>query len=105
MNNLRLKIKAVPGARCDQIAGWLGDRLKVRVAVPAEDGRANEAIRALIAERLGLKRRDISIVAGVASAEKTLEIAEITDEQLARLGGWVVQEESDVAGRRRGGNR
>lgn len=79
----RLPLKAVPGARRDEIAGWLGDRLKIRVTAPPEGGKANKAICALLAEALDLRPRDIEIVAGHTSPEKIAEIAGLTDEELA----------------------
>jgi uncharacterized protein (TIGR00251 family) len=82
---LRLHIKAVPGARRDQIAGPLGDRLKVRTSAPPEDGRANTAICALIAAALNLRPRDVRIVRGHSSPEKTLEIDGATAADLQRL--------------------
>lgn len=69
-----LRIKAVPGARREAIAGVLGDRLKVRVAAPPERGRANRAIEALVARILGLKARDVCVASGLTSPDKTLHI-------------------------------
>lgn len=69
-----LRIKAVPGARRDEVAGRLGDRLKIRISAPPEDGKANRAICALLAKELGVKPRDVSIIAGHSSAEKTARI-------------------------------
>jgi uncharacterized protein (TIGR00251 family) len=71
---VRLSIKAVPGARRDEIVGPLGDRLKVRVSAPPEGGRANDAICALVAGALGVRHGDVRVVAGHTRAEKTLEI-------------------------------
>lgn len=67
-----LPVKVVPGAARDQIAGWLGDRLKVRVSAPPEGGRANRAVCALVAARLGLKPGAVTVAAGAGSPEKTL---------------------------------
>ena len=69
-----LNIKAVPGAKRDQIVGVLGDRLKVRVSAPPEGGKANHAICRIIADALGLKPGAIAIERGHASAEKTLRV-------------------------------
>ncbi len=77
-----LPIKAVPGARRDEIVGWLGDRLKVRVSAPPEDGRANKAICVLIAQRLGIKASAVTVARGQSSAEKTLEITGVTELQV-----------------------
>jgi len=67
-------VKAVPGSRADAIAGLLGDRIKIRVAAPPEDGRANEAICRLVAARLGLAPRSVRVMLGVSSREKVLRI-------------------------------
>ena len=70
-----IRIKAVPGASRDAIAGVLGDRLKVRISAPPEDGKANKAICALLAKSLGLKRAQISIHSGHTNPEKTVQIS------------------------------
>lgn len=82
---IRLNIKVVPGARSDQIAGMLGERLKVRVAAPPEDGRANASVCRVIAEALGLKAGAVSVVAGHSSPEKTIEISGATADQVRAL--------------------
>ncbi|MGH2901193.1 MAG: DUF167 domain-containing protein, partial [Solirubrobacteraceae bacterium] len=50
----RLSIKVVPGSSRDDVAGWLGETLKVRVSAPAERGRANAAAETLLADALGV---------------------------------------------------
>lgn len=69
-----LDLKVVPGAKRDEVAGRLGDRLKIRVSAPPEDGKANKAIAALLAAELGVKPRDIEIIRGQSSSEKTVRI-------------------------------
>jgi hypothetical protein len=54
------------------VAGVLGQRLKVRVAAPAEAGKANRAVVRLLKDWLGV--RDVEIVAGSSSAEKTVRV-------------------------------
>jgi uncharacterized protein (TIGR00251 family) len=71
---VRILIKAVPGAKRDEIVGRLGDRLKVRVCAPPEGGKANEAICELIAAALGVKARDVRVIGGASRAEKTIEV-------------------------------
>ena len=79
----RIDVKAVPGAKRDEIAGWLGDRLKVRVSAPAEGGKANKAICALIAKTVGVRTREVTVVSGHGSPEKAVEVAGVRDEELA----------------------
>lgn len=81
---IRLKIKAVPGASREGIAGWLGDALKVRVTAPAEGGKANEAIEELLAGALGIPRRSVRIVAGGSSPRKVVEVSGISAEEARR---------------------
>lgn len=75
-------IKAVPGASRSQIAGPLGDRLKIRISAPPQGGQANQAICELIAQTLGLKSRAVSIESGHSSAEKTVRIRSIRPDEV-----------------------
>ncbi len=85
---VRLQIQVVPGAAQSSVAGWLGDRLKLRVKAAPEKGKANAAAEALIAEALGLHKAAVRIVAGETSPRKTLEVsgmaASIIDKILGR---------------------
>jgi len=71
---LVLRIHVQPGARRTEAAGLHGDALKIRVAAPALEDRANEALIVFVAERLGIARRDVAIVSGARSREKRLEV-------------------------------
>jgi uncharacterized protein len=70
----RLRLRVSPGARRTEIAGRHGDGWKVRVAAPPEGGRANEAVLSLLAERLELPRRAVSIVSGHGGREKVVRL-------------------------------
>lgn len=83
--SIRLNVKVVPGARRDEIAGMLGERLKVRVAAPPEGGRANASVCRVVAAALGLKPGAVSVVAGHSAPEKTLEITGATEERVRAL--------------------
>lgn len=69
-----IAIKAVPGSRKTQIVGPLGDRLKVKVAAPPEDGKANAAICELLADALGLRAKQVTVVQGHTHPEKTVRV-------------------------------
>ena len=45
-----IAVKVVPRAAQDEIVGWLEGVLKVRVMAPPQDGRANRALEALLAD-------------------------------------------------------
>jgi len=59
-------------------------RLVVAVAAPPEDGRANDAVAALLAESLGVRARDIGIVRGERSREKLIEVTGLEEPELRR---------------------
>lgn len=68
----RLRFRVSPGARHSELVGRHGDGWKVRVAAPPEGGKANEAVLDLLAERLELPRRSLSIVSGRTAREKVV---------------------------------
>lgn len=84
-----IRLKAVPGAKRNELAGVLGDRLKVRVSAPPEGGKANKAICALLAKALGVKKRDVEIVSGPTNPEKVARVVGIDEATASRrvLGG------------------
>ena len=82
----RLAIKVVAGASRSEIADWSAGRLRIRVSAVAERGKANKALIGLLADRLGLPRSALRVVAGKTSARKTLEITGLAEaEMLERL--------------------
>jgi uncharacterized protein (TIGR00251 family) len=68
----------VPGAKRTEVVGPLGERLKVRVAAPPEDGRANRAICRLLAKELGVRVADVAIIRGHSTAEKTARVGGVS---------------------------
>ncbi len=85
--SVRIALKVVPGAKRDEIAGPLGDRLKVRVAAPPEDGKANRAVCAVIAAALGLKPKAVSVVVGLSSPEKIVRVEGVEEAEVRRRLG------------------
>jgi uncharacterized protein (TIGR00251 family) len=81
-----LELKTIPNAPRDELAGWLGGALKVKVHAPALDGRANDALLAFLAEKLGLPRRAVTLVRGDKSPHKVVRLEGLTlAEARARL--------------------
>ena len=71
-----IAVHAQPGAKKSSVAGLHGESLKVRVAAPPVEGKANEALIAFVAKALGLPRRAVSIVKGKSSRDKLLLVAD-----------------------------
>lgn len=70
-----LRVKVVPGASRDRIAGLLGDALKVQVSAAPEKGRANAAVERLIADALGVAAGAVQVAAGHTQPRKTIRVA------------------------------
>lgn len=82
----KLPVKVVPGASRSEIAGWLGDVLKVRVTAAPERGKANAAVEETIAAALGVAADRVRVASGHGSPRKTIEIDGLTDAEIrARL--------------------
>jgi uncharacterized protein (TIGR00251 family) len=73
-----LALKATPNAPRNEVTGWLGDVLKVKVHAPALEGRANEELCDFLADRFQLPRRAISVARGEKSRQKLVRVAGLT---------------------------
>ena len=80
-------MKVVPGSSRDQIVGWLGDALKIKVTAPPEKGKANDAVVELLAAALGIATDDISVVSGHSSPAKVMAVAGMDDETIRKAFG------------------
>jgi uncharacterized protein (TIGR00251 family) len=69
-----LTLHVHPGARRTEVAGVYGDALKIRLAAPPVDGKANVALIEFIAQRLSLPKSAVRLVSGQTSRRKILEI-------------------------------
>jgi uncharacterized protein (TIGR00251 family) len=79
---LRIPIRVIPRSPRNRIDGVRAGRLLVRVTAPPVDAAANEAVIALLAETLSVPRRNVQIVSGATSRNKTIEVNGIEDAAL-----------------------
>lgn len=73
-DGLTFSVKVVPGSRRDEMVGWLGEAVKVKVAAPPEGGRANEAVCRLIAGLLGIPASQVTIFSGHTQPRKRVKV-------------------------------
>jgi uncharacterized protein (TIGR00251 family) len=75
MSAARIAVRVQPGARRNALVDRLanGD-WKIAVSAPPEGGRANEAVVELLAELLGVKRREVTVARGTSSRAKSIEV-------------------------------
>ncbi len=78
---IRLSLRVSPGARRSAVVGRHGSAWKVRVAAPAERGRANASIVDRLSAALHDRRPDVRIVGGSLSRDKIVEIVGLTLEE------------------------
>jgi hypothetical protein len=80
-----LPVRAQPGARRDALVGAWNGSLKLSVRAPAEDGRANEALRELLAELFRLRPSAVELVRGHSARSKVFLLALPAEEARTRL--------------------
>ena len=81
----RVAVRVQPNAARSQVVGFQDDVLRVRVAAPAREGRANRALVDLLAESLGVPRSAVTILRGQTSRDKVVEVRGATPESLREL--------------------
>jgi uncharacterized protein (TIGR00251 family) len=94
-----LAVHVQPGAGRTEVVGRHGDALKLRVAAPPTDDRANTEVIELVAKEFDVKRGDVKITSGATSRDKRLTLAGVGE----RAAEKVVDRLLDTA--TRGGRR
>lgn len=73
-----LELHVQPGASRSEFAGMHGERVKVRLAARAVDGKANEALIEFLARHYRVPKRNVTIVSGLKSRQKRVVIEPAT---------------------------
>lgn len=82
---MKLALKVTPGARKNEILGWeddypqVGRVLKLKIAAPPVEGKANKEIVLFLAKALGIPRSAVEVVHGTSGRIKLVEIPDHTD--------------------------
>ena len=84
---ITLTLHIQPGAKKTEVAGLYGDALKIRLAAPPVDGKANAALLGFVAERLGLSKSAVTLKSGHTSRRKVLEVVNPPVDTERRLQG------------------
>ena len=83
-----LQVSVMPNAKRTEVDGLHDGALRVRLAAPPIDGRANEALIAWLAKALGVPRRDVEVLRGESSRRKQVAIAVSLEVAVA----WVAEQ-------------
>lgn len=83
----KLRVHVTAAARQEEIVGWRGGALRVKVRARPEKGRANQAVMQMLARRLGVASANVSIVRGAMARDKLVEVEGLSEDELrASLG-------------------
>jgi len=78
-----LSLHIQPGAKKTEVAGLYGEALKIRLAAPPVDGKANDCLIDFLAEVLGVAKRRVELVSGASSRAKRVRVQGV-DSMLVR---------------------
>jgi uncharacterized protein (TIGR00251 family) len=80
-----LSLHVQPNAKRTEFAGLHGEAMKLRLAAPPVDGKANAALCGFIAEFCKVPRRAVNLLSGESSRTKRVQVDGLDDEALGRL--------------------
>ncbi len=86
-DDVRLAVWVVPGGRRSEITGVVSGRLRVRVAAPAVEGRANRELCRFLAAAVGVPASAVVVGAGERGRRKTIRIAGVDADAVRRRLG------------------
>jgi uncharacterized protein (TIGR00251 family) len=78
------RVRVKPGGRRDRLVGAYGGALKVEVSAPPERGKANSAVKKLLAKTLDVPQSAIEILSGETSQDKSIRIESLTAKEFSR---------------------
>lgn len=73
---MRFAVRVKPAAKRDAVGGEWNGALVVAVQAPAVGGKANEAVRKVLAAALGVRPRDLVVVKGERARDKLIELTQ-----------------------------
>lgn len=73
-DRITLRLHVQPGAKRTEVGGTHGDALKMRLAAPPVDGRANDELITFLADSFGVPKRRVELVSGAAGRRKCVTI-------------------------------
>ncbi len=85
---IRLTLHIQPGAKHTRIVGLYGEALKISLAAPPVDGKANQALLRFLAEELAIPIRSLCLSSGETSRRKVVIVQQPTAAVLATISHW-----------------
>lgn len=76
---MKLLIKIIPNAKNTEVVGWEGQTLKIRLAAPPIEGRANKELIKFLAELCDCAPSEVKITKGLAGRQKTMDVPHLPE--------------------------
>ncbi|ORX84610.1 DUF167-domain-containing protein [Anaeromyces robustus] len=73
-NTLRIQLQVKPNAQISQVIEYTNDYVGVQLSAPPKDGEANTECVKYMAEALGVKKSEVSLIGGMKSREKVIRV-------------------------------
>jgi uncharacterized protein (TIGR00251 family) len=80
----KISLRVYPNAARNEVAGFTDGVLRVKIAAPPVEGKANKKLIALLARKLGLSKGDLTIIKGHTSRNKVIAISGLSQEEITR---------------------
>src|SRR6476646_7644095 len=80
----RVTLRVSPGAARSRVVGRYAEGWKIRVAAPASDGRANDALVRFLSSTLAVPAGTVQIVSGLTSRDKIISLAGVDAAEIER---------------------
>ena len=85
---MKLKVFIQPNAKNNQIIGYHGDAIKIKIKAPPVDNEANETLVKFLSELLNIPQKNIALLHGQTGKNKLIEIStDLSDEQILQKIG------------------
>lgn len=79
-----LTLHIQPGAKRTECAGLHGEALKIRLAAPPVDGKANEALVAFLSKTLGVSKSSVELISGETSRAKRVRVERVDADEVRK---------------------
>ena len=85
-NAVLFEVKVQPRSSVNKIVGWEGETLKIKLASPPVEGKANESLISFLSNQLNVKKSSIQILKGLKSKIKLMQVKNISKDALLKIG-------------------
>jgi uncharacterized protein (TIGR00251 family) len=72
---IELTVRVTPGARRSEVVDATGSRLRLRVAAPATEGKANAELERLLARLFDVRPSAVKVIRGARARDKVVQVA------------------------------